>query len=106
LVSKRSGKTSKNKEKDDKNNEYPDTIIVYSPFPLPIGSRVHIVTLEEEAKVIEKILEDFPKKGQKPLTKEERRKIARQAVGLEPPKKTPQLTREQLLEEAKQAIEG
>lgn len=104
MVPKRSGKNSKNKEKDDKNTEYPDTIIVYSPFPLPIGSRVRIVTLEEEAKVIEKILEDFPKKGQKPLTKEERRKIARQAVGLEPPKKAPQLTREQLLEEARGAI--
>jgi len=68
------------------------------------------VTLEEEAKVIEKILEDFPKKGQKPITKEERRKIARRTVGLDIvekliKKKTPQLTPEQRLEEAWKAIE-
>ena len=81
MVSKHSGKT---KEKDKKNTKYPDNIIIYSPFKLPIGSRVHIITPEEEAKVIEEILEDFPKKGQKPLSKEERRKIARQTVGLQP----------------------
>jgi len=84
LVSKRSGKDSKNKGKDDKRAEYPDTIIIYSPFKLPMGAWIHMVTVEEEAEAIEKILEEFPKKGQKPLTKEERRKIARQTVGLKP----------------------
>ena len=89
MVTKMSGrknsvKSVKTKEKEDKNSEYPDTIIIYSERKIPIGAIAHIVTLEEEAKALERILEECPKKGQKPLTPEERRKIARQTYGLEP----------------------
>ncbi len=79
-----SGKTKEKEDKKHKKSEYSDWIIIYSPFKLRIGARVRYVTPEEEANVIEKILEEYPKKGQKPLTKEERRRIARQTVGLEP----------------------
>jgi hypothetical protein len=78
---KSSGKT---KEKEDKNSEYPEWIIIYSEHKIPIGAIAHIVTLEEEAEALERILEECPKKGQKPLTPEERRRIARQTYGLEP----------------------
>jgi hypothetical protein len=74
----------KTKGKDTKKPKYKDWIIIYSPFKLPIGARIRYTTPEEEAEVIEKILEEHPKKGQKPLTPEERRRIARQTVGLEP----------------------
>lgn len=76
--------SSKTKEKEDKKHDYPEWIVIYSEHKIPIGAIAHIVTLEEEAEALERILEEFPKKGQKPLTPEERRRIARQTYGLEP----------------------
>jgi hypothetical protein len=76
--------SSKTKEKEDKKHEHPEWIIIYSEHKIPIGAIAHIVTLEEEAEALERILEECPKKGQKPLTPEERRRIARQTYGLEP----------------------
>jgi len=58
-------------------------VIILSRVKIPIGTKIRITTVEQEAKVIEKILEDFPKKGQKSLTEQDRKKTARQAVGLD-----------------------
>lgn len=81
MGSKTSGET---KGKNPKKFRYSDLIIIYSPFKLRIGARVRYISPEEEAKVVEKILEEHPKEGQKPLTPEERKRIARQTVGLKP----------------------
>jgi len=73
-------KTDSRKEVTNSTNR---DVIILSPLKIPVGTRIRITTVEHEAKVIEKILEDFPKKGQKSLTEQDRKTLARQAVGLD-----------------------